>query len=110
MLKRFKDLDGSQKIRDFEELESFIKSNAFRQKQKMKPITFKDSDEYRKFLEYKSLKSDPEIKAYFKAVSKGKSEPVKSKTVQKYEELKHLYKKFRIPCEKEYETNNIQGY
>jgi beta-glucanase (GH16 family) len=87
MLKRFKDLDGSQKIRDFEELESFIKSNAFRQKQKMKPITFKDSDEYRKFLEYKSLKSDPEIKAYFKAVSKGKGGPVKSKTVQKFEEL-----------------------
>ncbi len=47
-LKRFRDLDGSQKIRDFEELQSFIKSNAFRQKQKMKPITFKDSDEYRR--------------------------------------------------------------
>jgi hypothetical protein len=87
VLKRFKDLDGSQKIRGFEELESFIKSNAFRQKQKMKPITFKDSDEYRKFLEYKSLKSDPEIKAYFKAVSKRKGEPVKSKTVRKFEEL-----------------------
>jgi beta-glucanase (GH16 family) len=85
MLKRFKDLDGSQKIRDFEELENFIKSNNFRQKQKMKPITFKDSDEYRKFLEYKSLKSDPEIKAYFKSAAKG--EAVKSKTVQKFEEL-----------------------
>ncbi len=67
MLKRFRELDGSQKIRDFEELENFIKSNAFRQKQKMKPITFKDTDEYRKFLEFKSLKSDPEIKAYRKA-------------------------------------------
>lgn len=85
ILKRFKDLDGSKKIRDYEELESFIKSNAFRQKQKMKPITFRDSDEYRKFLEYKSLKSDPEIKAFFKAAGKG--EAVKSKTVQKFEEL-----------------------
>ena len=67
MLKRFRDLDGSQKIRDFESLENFIGSNGFRQKQKMKPITFKDTDEYRKFLDFKSLKSDPEIKAYYKA-------------------------------------------
>ncbi len=85
LLKRFRDLDGSQKIRDFESLENFIKSNTFRMKQKMKPITFKDTDEYRKFLEYKSLKSDPEIKAYFKASAKG--EAVKSKAVEKFEEL-----------------------
>ncbi len=85
MLKRFKDIDGSQKIRDYESLETFIKSHGFRQKQKMKPITFKDSDEYRKFLEYRSLKSDPEIKAYFKAAAKG--ETIKSKTVLRFEEL-----------------------
>ena len=85
MLKRFKDMDGSQKIKDFESLETFIKSHGFKQKQKMKPITFKDSDEYRKFLEYKALKSDPEIKAYFKAAAKG--ETTKSKTVLRFEEL-----------------------
>lgn len=85
MLKRFRDLDGSQKIKDFEYLENFIGSNAFRQRQKMKPITFKDSDEYRKFLEYKSLKSDPEVKAYYKAARKGGA--VKSKVVEKFEEL-----------------------
>ena len=85
MLKRFQELDGSQKIKDFEFLENFIGSNAFRQKQKMKPITFKDSDEYRKLQEYKSLKSDPEIRAYFKAARKGKG--VKSKVVEKFEEL-----------------------
>lgn len=89
-LKRFKELDGSQKIRDFESLEAFINSNAFRLKQKMKPITFKDSDEYRKLLEYKSLKSDPEIKAYYKAAAKG--EAVKSKAVQKFEELSEFIK------------------
>ena len=88
MLKRFRDLDGSQKIRDFEELESFIKSNAFRQKQKMKPITFKDSDEYRRLLEFKSLKSDPEIKAFLKAPSN----VTKSKAVQRYEELDKFIK------------------
>jgi Glycosyl hydrolases family 16 len=86
MLKRFREMDGSQKIRDFEELENFIKSNAFRQRQKMKPITFKDSDEYRKFAEYRSLKSDPEIKAYLKAAAKGKADN-KSKAVLRFEEL-----------------------
>ncbi len=90
MLKRFKDLDGSEKIKDYESLENFIKSNAFRQRQKMKPITFKDSDEYRKFLEYKSLKSDPEVKAYSKAAAKG--DAVKSKTVRKFEELSAFIK------------------
>ncbi len=88
MLKRFRDLDGSPKIRDYEELESFIKSNAFRQKQKMKPITFKDSDEYRRLLEYKSLKKDPEIKAFLKAPSN----VTKSKTVLRYEELANFIK------------------
>jgi hypothetical protein len=80
MLKRFRELDGSQKIRDFESLESFIGSNGFRQKQKMKPIKFKDSDEYRKFLDYKSLKKDPEIKSYYKAAAKGPA--TKSKTLK----------------------------
>jgi hypothetical protein len=88
MLKRFRDLDGSPKIRDFEELESFIKSNAFRQKQKMKPITFKDSDEYRRLLEYQSLKKDPEIKAFLKAPSN----VTKSKAVLRYEELAKFIK------------------
>ena len=51
-------MDGSSKITDFEALEKFIESPAFREKQKMKPITFKDTDEYRKFDEFKSLKKD----------------------------------------------------
>ncbi len=85
VLKRFRDLDGTDRIRDFEALENFINSNGFRQRQKMKPITFKDSDEYRKFREFRSLKSDPEVKAYYKAAAKGEAE--KSKTVIKFEEL-----------------------
>jgi beta-glucanase (GH16 family) len=88
VLKRFKDLDGSQKIRDYEELESFIKSNAFRQKQKMKPITFKDSDEYRRLLEYQSLQKDPEIKAFLKAPSS----VTKSKAILRFEELGNFIK------------------
>jgi hypothetical protein len=84
-LKRFKDLDGSEKIIEFEKLEAFIKSPEFREKQRMKPIRFKDTEEYIKFHEYKSLKSDPEVKAFLK--SKGKGELTKSKTIIRYEEL-----------------------
>ena len=84
-LKRFKDLEGSDKIIAFEKLENFIKSLEFREKQKMKPFTFKDTEEYSKFLEYKSLKNDPEIKAYYK--SKGKEEFPKTKTINRFEEL-----------------------
>lgn len=84
-LKKFKDLDGSDKIKEFEDLEKFIQSPAFREKEKMKPITFKDTDEYRKFVEYKSLKSDTEVKAFLKSGEKGDEK--KSKTILRYEEL-----------------------
>ena len=82
MLKRFRELDGSDKIRDYEELENFIKSNTFRQRQKMKPITFKDTDEYRKFIEYKSLRKDPRLK-----LSESKKEMPRSKAIERFEEL-----------------------
>ena len=65
-LKRFREMDGSDKINDFENLENFIESPAFREKQKMKPITFRDTDEYSKLDEYKALRKDPEIKAFLK--------------------------------------------
>lgn len=99
-LKRFKEMDGSSKILDFEKLEKFIQSPAFREKQKMKPITFRDTDEFRKLDEYKSLKKDPEIKAFLKPPRKFKSffrfsgkksqpkaEIIKTKTILRYEEL-----------------------
>jgi hypothetical protein len=89
-LKRFKDLDGSEKIKAFETLESFIGSVEFRMKEKMKPITFKNTGEYSKLVEYKSLKSDREIKAYLK--SKRKEEADKSDTVLRFLELDILVK------------------
>jgi hypothetical protein len=90
MLKRYKEMDGSSKITEFEALEKFIESPAFREKQKMKPFTFKDTDEYRKFDEFKSLKKDHEVRAYLKA--KDKAELKKSKTIQRYEELSAFIK------------------
>lgn len=85
-LKRFRGMDGSAKIRDFETLQEYINSFEFKQKQKMKPVTFKDTDEYRTYLEFKNLKKDPEIKTYYKALKKG--EATKSKAVERFEELK----------------------
>jgi len=89
-LKRFKELDGSEKISEFEALEKFIKSPEFREKEKMRPITFKDTDEYRKLVEYNALKADSEIKAFLK--SGEKDEAKKSRTVLRYEELDALMK------------------
>ena len=91
MLKRFKDMEGSSKIADFESLEKFIESPAFREKQKMRPITFKDTDEYRKFDEYKALRRDPEVKVFLKPPRPKKNQPkveiVKTKTILRFEEL-----------------------
>ena len=84
-LKRFLDMDGSEKIIAFEKLESFIKSPEFKEKQKMKPFTFKDTEEFSKFLEYKALKKDPEVKAFFK--SKGKEAPSVTSIIKRFEEL-----------------------
>jgi hypothetical protein len=94
-LKRFKEMDGSSKIMDFEELERFIGSPVFREKQKMKPFTFKDTDEYRKFDEYKALKKDPEVKSFLKPPKKKTQENTeikKSKTVLRFEELDKFIK------------------
>ena len=84
-LKRFKEMDGSSKITEFEALEKFIESPGFREKQKMKPYTFKDTDEYRKLDEFKSLKKDHEVRAFLK--SSQKEEIKKTKTILRYEEL-----------------------
>jgi hypothetical protein len=91
-LKKFRDLEGSEKISAFEKLESFIKSDAFREKQKMKPVTFKDTDEYSRLLEFKALRKDPEVKAYFKAKQKGKEAPQRTKVIEQFEELSSFVK------------------
>ncbi|HAM08868.1 MAG TPA: hypothetical protein DDY34_10935, partial [Bacteroidales bacterium] len=89
-LKRFREMDGSDKIREFESLEKYIQSAEFREKQKMRPITFKDTDEYRKLIEFNALKADAEIKGFLK--SGLKEDEKKSKTVLRYEELDALMK------------------
>jgi len=89
-LQHFRELDGSDKIMEYEILEKFIRSSEFREKQKMKPVTFKDTEEYKKLLEYNRLKSDPEIKGFLRTgMKEGEN---KSKTILRYEELDELIK------------------
>jgi hypothetical protein len=95
-LKRFTDMEGSAKINDFEALEKSIDSPAFKEKQKMKPFTFKDTDEYRKLDEYKMLRKDPEIKSYLKPPKPKKGQPKieiqKTKSILRFEELDKFVK------------------
>ena len=95
-LKRFKDLDGSEKINEFEKLEKFIKSPEFREKQKMKPISFQG---FRmntlNFIEYKSLKRDPEVRAFIK--SKEKAGNDKNKNYNQIRRAGCFCQIFRIP-------------
>ena len=89
-LKRFQELNGSEKIKEFEILEKYIQSSEFREKKRMKPITFKNTEEFKKQIEYNALKSDSEIKGFLKL--KDKENTKKSKVVLRYEELKALTK------------------
>jgi hypothetical protein len=101
-LKRFRDMDGSGRIKEYETLEAFIESPVFREKQRMKPLTFKDTDEYRKWDEYKTLRKDPEIRTFLKPPSSGgffrrkkpvqKTEPVKTKAILRFEDLEKFIK------------------
>jgi hypothetical protein len=63
-LGRFRSLDGSEKIRSFEDLEHEVKSLEFRQKMKVKK--FKETEDFRKLQEYKRLKASTEIREYYK--------------------------------------------
>lgn len=62
ILKNFTSLDGSSKIKEIEDLQLFVQSPEFKQKERMKPVTFKDTEEYGKWLEFKKLKGDKEVK------------------------------------------------
>jgi hypothetical protein len=62
LLKNFISLDGSARIKEIEDLKLFVQSPEFKQKERMKPVTFKDTEEYGKWLEFKKLKGDREVR------------------------------------------------
>jgi hypothetical protein len=98
-LKRFRDIESSGKISEFEKLEKYISSEDFKKKQAAPPFTFKDTPEYKKWIEFREIKSNPEVKSYkpFRTVgSRGIKfwKPLQKEAVPKparylkYEELK----------------------
>ena len=64
MLKKFQELDGSAKIRKYEELRDLVKDSSFRDKMKSKE--FAGSDDAAKLAEFKQMDSSSEIRDYYK--------------------------------------------
>jgi len=93
-LKKYRELENSDRIKRYEELGKIINSAGFREKQKMKPITFKTTEEYNKYREYKRLKSDSNIRAYKKLLKKGKKEEAEKLEsvpgIKRFRELKEF--------------------
>ena len=67
-LRKFNELDGSDRLKRYDELEKMTKSSAFimKQKSKDKEHPFKQSEEYAMLQEYLILKKSQDIKEYFK--------------------------------------------
>jgi hypothetical protein len=63
-IKKFRELDGSEKISKYENLKNLVSGEGFRQK--MKEKDFSSSDDSKKLAEFKQLDSSVEIKDYFK--------------------------------------------
>ncbi|HOU96301.1 MAG TPA: glycoside hydrolase family 16 protein [Bacteroidales bacterium] len=63
-LKKFRELDGSEKIKKYEELKQLVSDTGF--KEKMKSKDFADSDNAKKLAEFRQMNSSPEIKEYYK--------------------------------------------
>jgi beta-glucanase (GH16 family) len=63
-LKNFKELDGSDKIRKYEDLQHLVQSESFREKKKEKD--FSGTEDARKLQEFNQMKSSVEIKKYYK--------------------------------------------
>jgi hypothetical protein len=103
-LKRFRDLDGSEKINQYEILEKEVTSLEFRQKTKVKK--FKETEDYKKLEEYKRLKSSEEIKDYYRFRSSKEYANFKnidgSKRLARYNELKEYLASAEFRKQKEY--------
>ncbi|MFN8241328.1 MAG: glycoside hydrolase family 16 protein [Bacteroidales bacterium] len=63
-LKKFRELEGSDKISKYEELKRLVQEAGFREKMKSKE--FSGSDDAKKLAEFKQLDSSVEIKDFFK--------------------------------------------
>jgi hypothetical protein len=89
-LKRFNEMDGSDKITRFEALETLIKSPDFKEKSKSKE--FSGSDDQKKLQEFDQMKGSQEIRDYYKFKSSKELANFKnldgSARLKRYDELK----------------------
>jgi hypothetical protein len=103
-LKKFKELDGSEKISKYESLEKKVSSAEFREKMKTKE--FKDSDDSKILQDYKNQKDSSEIKEYYKfKASKELANYLNidgSKRLARFNELKEFIATPEFKKQKEY--------
>ena len=103
-LKKFQEMDGSEKISKYESLEKMIQSSGFREKMKTKG--FKDSDDSKILQDYKNQKGSTEIKEYYKFKSSKACENYKnthgSKRLARLNELKELVASQEFKKQKDY--------
>ena len=91
-IKKFRELDGSEKIGRYEALKSAVSDADFREKMKAKD--FDSTPEAKKLAEFKQLDSNQEIKDYFKFKASKELENFKnidgSQRLARFNELKEL--------------------
>ncbi len=93
--KRFREYENSTFYKRYLELDKLIHSGDFEKKvKKLKTEKFKDTDQYRKYRNFKSLSKSKDIKNYFKFKNSGKPERIdkilSSEDYQRFIELKNF--------------------
>jgi hypothetical protein len=103
-LKKFKEMDGSEKIKSYESLEYLVKSLEFSEKKKVKG--FKRSEDFKKLQDYKRQKSSSEIKDYYRFKSSKEYANYlninESKRLERFNELKEYVATPDFKKKKEY--------
>jgi hypothetical protein len=83
----YKKFEVSDELKHFQDLEKEVNSADFQQKVKtIKSQNFKQTEEFRKELEYKKLRKSPVIKSYFK-----KKDTEEGKSLEESSEVKKLF-------------------
>ena len=93
--KRFQEYENSNFYKRYLELDKLIHSGEFEKKvKKLKTEKFKDTDQYRKFQNFKTLRKSKDIKNYFRFRNSGKPERIdkilSSEEYQRFIELKNF--------------------
>lgn len=103
-LKKFKEMEGSDKISEYEGLEKTIQDSDF--KVKMKDKKFNETEDYKKLQKYNQLKSSTEIKDFFKFKASKEYANFQnidgSSRLARYNELKEFIASAEFKKQKEY--------